>query len=482
MGEAAAALEDREILWAAGILILIGFGAKAGAFPLHIWLPTAHPAAPAPASAVLSGVITKTGIYGVLVLSTTIFLYDGRWGMLLAVIGGITMVLGAVLAVCSIDLKRTFACSSISQIGFILVGISMQCLLGHHNALAVDGTILHIFNHSLIKMVLFPAAGVIHLSTHSYDLNDIRGFGRKKPLLAVLMGVPMLSLAGLPLLNGYVSKTLLHESIVEYIALAPEYGGLFTGLEWLFLLSGGLTLAYMLKLFVCLFLERNSLPEKALEKKWHGPKPYIAPATAATMGVYILVMAFLGITPNRGMDGLAALARGFLHGEGPEHAVAYFSAVNLRGAAISIVIGSLVYLLVVRRWLIRRERYINPIPSWMNLEFGLYRPALRFAAQVAIVAATLVDRILPRLIFHGIPDLFTRGHQGLLSLRDKAVTALTGSEYTPHPSVEQAADDYHFAFYSDDPRHSVGFVHSLAFGLMLTGLGLVFGLLFILLH
>lgn len=482
MGEAAAALEDRGILWAAGILILIGFGAKAGAFPLHIWLPTAHPAAPAPASAVLSGVITKTGIYGVLVLSTTIFLYDGRWGMLLAVIGGITMVLGAVLAVCSIDLKRTFACSSISQIGFILVGISMQCLLGHHNALAVDGTILHIFNHSLIKMVLFPAAGVIHLSTHSYDLNDIRGFGRKKPLLAVLMGVPMLSLAGLPLLNGYVSKTLLHESIVEYIHLTPEYGVLFTGLEWLFLLSGGLTLAYMLKLFVCLFLERNVLPEKALEKKWHGPKPYIAPATAATMGVYVVVMAFLGVTPNQGMDNLAALGRSFLLGEGPEHAVAYFSAVNLRGAAISIVIGSLVYLLVVRRWLIRREKYINPIPGWMNLEFGLYRPALRLAAQVAIVLATLVDRILPRLIFHGIPSIFVRGHQSLLSLRDKAVTALTGSEYTPQPSVEQAADDYHFAFYSDDPRRSVGFVHSLAFGLMLTGLGLVFGLLFILLH
>lgn len=482
MREAAAALEDRGGLWAAGILVLIGFGAKAGAFPLHIWLPTAHPAAPAPASAVLSGVITKTGIYGVMVLSTTIFLYDGGWGMVLAVIGGITMVLGAVLAVCSIDLKRTFACSSISQIGFILVGISMQCLLGHHNAMAVDGTILHIFNHSLIKMVLFPAAGVIHLSTHSYDLNDVRGFGRKKPLLAVLMGVPMLSLAGLPLLNGYVSKTLLHESIVEYIHLAPEYGVLFTGLEWLFLLSGGLTLAYMLKLFVCLFLERNSLPEKALEKKWHGPKPYIAPATAATMGVYVVLMVFLGATPNRGMDNLAALGRSFLLGEGAEHAVAYFSAVNLRGAAISIVIGSLVYLLVVRRWLIRREKYINPIPGWMNLEFGLYRPALRLAAQVAIVLATLVDRILPRLIFHGIPSIFVRGHQSLLSLRDKAVTALTGSEYTPQPSVEQAADDYHFAFYSDDPRRSVGFVHSLAFGLMLTGLGLVFGLLFILLH
>ena len=482
MGAAAAALEDRGLLWASGLLILIGFGAKAGAFPLHIWLPTAHPAAPAPASAVLSGVITKTGVYGVLVLSTTIFLHDQSWGMLLAAIGAVTMVLGAALAVCSVDLKRTFACSSVSQIGFILVGVSMQCLLGHHNALAVDGTILHIVNHSLIKMVLFPAAGVIHLSTHSYEFNDIRGFGRKKPLLAVLMGVPMFSLAGLPLLNGYVSKTLLHESIVEYIHLAPEYGALFTGLEWLFLLSGGLTLAYMLKVFVCLFGEKNALPEKALAHKWHGPKPYIAPATATAMGAYGVCMAVLGTTPNQGMDLLAALGRGFLHGEGPDHPVAYFSAVNLRGAAISLMAGSLVYLLVVRTLLIRRGRYIDPIPSWLNLEFSLYRPALRFAAQAAIVLATLVDRILPRLLFRGVPGLFARAHKGLLSLRDRAVVALTGEEYTPRPSVEQAADDYHFAFYSDDPRRSVGFVHSLAFGLMLTGLGLVFGLLFILLH
>ena len=482
MGAAAAALEDCGVLWAGSLLVLVGFGAKAGAFPLHIWLPTAHPAAPAPASAVLSGVITKTGVYGVLVLSTTIFLHDQSWGMLLAAIGAVTMVLGAALAVCSVDLKRTFACSSVSQIGFILVGISMQCLLGHHNALAVDGTILHILNHSLVKMVLFPAAGVIHLSTHSYEFNDIRGFGRRKPLLAVLMGIPMLSLAGLPLLSGYVSKTLLHESIVEYIHLAPEYGALFTGLEWLFLFSGGLTLAYMLKVFVCLFGEKNALPEKALEQKWHGPKPYIAPATAAAMGVYGVGMAVLGTTPNRGMDSLAALARSILHGEGPDHPVAYFSAVNLRGAAISLALGALVYLLAVRRWLIRRGRYMDPIPKWLNLEFGLYRPALRFAAQAAIVLATLVDRILPRLLFHGVPDLVQRAYQGLLALRDRAIPALTGAEYTPRPSVEQAADDYHFAFYSDDPRRSVGFVHSLAFGLMLTGLGLVFGLLFILLH
>ena len=77
-------------------------------------------------------------------LSTTLFLHDGSWGAMLAVIGAVTMVLGAVLALCSVDLKRTLACSSVSQIGFILVGLAMQCLLGSHNALAVDGTVLHI--------------------------------------------------------------------------------------------------------------------------------------------------------------------------------------------------------------------------------------------------------------------------------------------------------------------------------------------------
>ena len=107
------------ILWAAGLLTFAGFAAKAGSFPLHIWLPTAHPAAPAPASAVLSGVIIKTGVFGILVLSTQVFRYDYTWGMLMLALGVITMVLGAVLAVFSIDLKRTFACSSVSQIGFI---------------------------------------------------------------------------------------------------------------------------------------------------------------------------------------------------------------------------------------------------------------------------------------------------------------------------------------------------------------------------
>ena len=480
---AAAAAADRSVLWVGAILVLVGFGAKAGAFPLHIWLPTAHPAAPAPASAVLSGIIIKTGVYGILVLSTTVFLHDGSWGLLLAAIGAVTMVLGAALAVCSVDLKRTLACSSISQMGFILVGTAMQCLLGEHNALAVDGTILHIVNHSLIKMVLFPLAGIIHLSTHSFDLNEIRGFGRGKPLLALLMGVPMLSLAGLPMLNGYVSKTLLHESIVEYIPMAGAYGTLFSALEILFLFSGGLTLAYMLKLFICLFIEKNPLPQEILDRKWGGQgERYIASPSAIVLLCYLLVMLRLGTEPNITMDAIAASARSFLHGHPPAHAVDYFSTVNLEGAGTSLAIGAAVYLLVVRLLLIRRRKYFDPIPPWLNLEYGVYRPALNFLSKAAVVLATLVDRLLPRLLFQGAPRLADALFRRWRQLRDGAAVRLTGNAYTPPPSVEQAADDYHFAYYEDDPHLSGGFVNSLAFGLILTGLGLAFGLLFILLY
>ena len=121
------------------------------------------------------------------------------------------------LALFSVDLKRTLACSSMSQIGFILTGISMSCLLGDHGSLAAYGSTLHVLNHSLIKLTLFVAAGVVYLNVHSLDLNDVRGFGRGKPLLMVTFLSGACSIAGIPGFSGYVSKTLLHESIVEYI-------------------------------------------------------------------------------------------------------------------------------------------------------------------------------------------------------------------------------------------------------------------------
>uniref|UniRef100_UPI0040568124 complex I subunit 5 family protein n=1 Tax=Agathobacter sp. TaxID=2021311 RepID=UPI0040568124 len=381
-----AASQGKQV-YPAALCLFIGFGAKAGAFPLHIWLPKAHPVAPAPASALLSGILTKTGIFGILVISCQILLHDSLWGAFMLLIGVVTMFVGAVLAVFSIDFKRTLACSSVSQIGFILVGIGMQGLLAHENALAVRGTFLHMVNHSLFKLVLFMVAGVIYMNLHKLDLNDIRGFGRKKPLLAGIYLMGALGIGGIPLWSGYISKTLLHESIVEYIH-GLEHGEFISGLftvdamrviEWVFLISGGLTIAYMCKLFVAVFLEKNNDEEvqKAYDKKTN----YMNNQSKFAVGTTSILFLVLGVFPNLIMDNLADMAQGFMGLEYNAHEVHYFIWANLKGSLISIVIGAIVYWLVVRKWMMQKQDdgsvvYINRWPKKMDLEDSLYRPIL----------------------------------------------------------------------------------------------------------
>lgn len=369
----------------AGCCMFFGFGAKAGAFPLHIWLPKAHPVAPAPASALLSGILTKTGIYGTLVLSCQLFLHDAAWGSLMLAVGVVTMLGGALLAVFSVDLKRTLACSSMSQIGFILTGVGMQGLLGEENASAAYGTVLHMVNHSLIKLVLFMAAGVIFMNAHALDLNEIRGFGRKKPLLKGIFLIGALAIGGIPLFGGYVSKTLLHEAILEYGG-----GGLMKAVEWIFLFSGGLTVAYMTKLFVAVFVEKNAEP--ALQEKYDGMRRYMNGGSALALTGSALLLLVWGLFPHGIMEKAAGLARGFLNAE-PLQAVQYFSLESLTGGLISIGIGAAVYLLFIRKVLLRRQPvgtensaaagksgragvYVNLWPQWLDLENMLYRPLL----------------------------------------------------------------------------------------------------------
>lgn len=404
------------ILYAAGVCLLFGFGAKAGAFPLHIWLPKAHPVAPAPASALLSGILTKTGIFGILVTTSTIFLHETPWGILVLIVGVITMTGGALLAVFSVDLKRTLACSSMSQIGFILVGVGMQCLLGEENALAVHGTLLHMVNHSLIKLVLFMAAGVIFMNAHALNLNEIRGYGRKKPLLKAIFLTGALAIAGIPGFGGYVSKTLLHESILEY-----SRGILIRLVEWLFLISGGLTVAYMTKLYVAVFVERNDSAE--VQRKFDKQKDYMNRESAFALAGSALVLFFWGLVPTLTMNKAAGLGQGLMGLAEFGEPVAYFSLKNLSGAVISLVIGAAVYLLVIRGMLMKKQAkgamvYVNAWPAWLDLENLLYRP--------------LLLQILP-----GVAGVFCRI---LDSTADLAVVVLRKTVYRdsplPHERVE----------------------------------------------
>ena len=449
--------EKRTALYAAGGLALAGFGAKAGMFPLHIWLPKAHPVAPAPASALLSGILTKSGVFGILILSRYLFWAELPWSTVVLVLGVTTMVLGAVLALFSTDLKRTLACSSMSQIGFILVGVAMQGLLGHENALAAWGTVLHMLNHSLIKLVLFVAAGVIYLGTHSLNLNDIRGWGRNKPALKVLFFVGAASIAGVPGFSGYVSKTLLHESIVEYIHVLEAAGsstGWFTAVEWLFLISGGLTAAYMTKLFVAIFVSSKAVGQRPAVRE------YMSPGTQTALLCGAGLLLFLGLTPNGTMEPLAQWAGTFLlAGEG--HSVHYFTWVNLQGACISLGIGAAVYLLVVRRLLMRRGtdgmEYLDRWPARLDLETLVYRPALSGLTFMGALCARVAASVGDWIVLIGEKILFTKA-----------------------PGIFVPKHDENFGTYGRKQRHFLT-EETFSFDLMLAGGGLIFLLLYMLL-
>lgn len=370
----------------AGLCMLFGFGAKAGVFPLHIWLPKAHPAAPAPASALLSGILTKAGMYGILILTSYLFLGDMMWGSMILILGVCTMVIGAVLALFSVDLKRTLACSSVSQIGFILVGVGMSGLLYKENLLAVRGSMLHMVNHSLIKLALFMAAGVIYMNVHKLDLNDIRGFGHGKPLLNYIFLMGALGIGGIPLWNGYISKTLIHESIVEYGSLG--------GIEWAFLISGGLTVAYMTKLYVAIFIEKNT--DGSVQAKFDAMKgKYMNKVGAFALAISATLLPVMGLLPHAVMDRLAEMGQSFMQVNEAGEPIAYFSLENLKGAAISLVIGVLIYFVIVRLWMIKEKKYVNRWYWRLDLENLIYRPML---LKVLPFVFGVICRVLDSLV------------------------------------------------------------------------------------
>lgn len=388
--EAVSAAGKSNMLYVSAFCLLFGFGAKAGMFPLHIWLPKAHPVAPAPASALLSGVLTKAGVFGILIITGHILREDKIWGYTLLALAAVTMVLGAVLAVFSINLKRTLACSSLSQIGFILTGVAMITLLGEENALAANGTFLYMINHSIVKLTLFLAAGAIYMSAHTLDLNKLRGFGRGKPFLAIVFLIGACSLAGVPGFCGYISKTLVHESIVEY---AHHAGALITAVEWLFLFSGGLTAAYMTKLFVAIFIEKGD---------GEGKKMKLTLASKVALGLSAIPLIVLGVMPHRLSDKITGSMLSIADGHAFSEEINYFSFANIKGVLISLAIGAIVYFGFIRTVLIKkkdgRKTYICPWSDKLSMEHLLYAPIGKALIFVLSVVCRVADNITDAIV------------------------------------------------------------------------------------
>ena len=239
------------------LLMLMGFGAKAGLFPLHGWLPTAHPAAPSPASAVLSGVITKAGVLGV---TRLLFCYlgadflRGSWVQTAFMsLTLLTVFTGSLLALRENHLKRRLAWSSVSQVSYILFGLSTLTPAGF------VGALLHVVCHSLVKDTLFMSAGAIILKTEKTDVRDLTGVGRRMPVTMGCFTVASLGLIGIPPCMGFISKWYLAQGSLAATGVAS----FFTWLGPVVLLTSALlTAGYLMPVVSAAFFKGDPHTER----------------------------------------------------------------------------------------------------------------------------------------------------------------------------------------------------------------------------
>ena len=240
-------------------LSLIGFGAKAGLFPLHGWLPTAHPVAPAPASAVLSGIIAKSGIVAMLRIVFYVVGVDflrGTWVQYTVIsLALLTVFMGSMLAYMEKNLKKRLAYSTVSQVSYIIVGIFMFTVDG------LVGGLLHVIAHAFIKDILFLTAGAIIYKAKKTDVSQLRGIGKQMPITMWCFVIASLGLIGIPPTSGFVSKWFL------------ATGSLATGLpvlSWLapviLLVSALLTAGYLLPIGLNAFLPGDAYDYKKHQK------------------------------------------------------------------------------------------------------------------------------------------------------------------------------------------------------------------------
>ena len=189
------------------ISFLVGFGIKMGIFPMHVWLPDAHPVAPSPASALLSGIMLKTGAYGLIRVVYNVYgpelIANAGWDKTLLVLAAITIFLGSAVAIAQTDIKRRLAYSSIGQMGYVLMGLALLTENG------LIGTVFHIFSHAMMKSTLFLCAGAMIFRTGKRKISDFAGIGYEMPITLTCFTLAALAMIGVPPFNGFISKLML---------------------------------------------------------------------------------------------------------------------------------------------------------------------------------------------------------------------------------------------------------------------------------
>jgi hydrogenase-4 component B len=381
---------------AAFLLAVTGFGIKAGFFPLHGWLPEAHPAAPSHVSALMSGVMIKMGVYGLLRAMTILGAPQVWWGWLLIAIGAASGVLGVLLALAQHDLKRLLAYHSVENVGIITLGLGLGvlgCATGSPGLalLGLAGGLFHVVNHALFKSLLFLGAGSVVHATGTRELDHLGGLLKSMPATGATFLVGAAAISGLPPLNGFASEFLIVLAAVGHGITGPDRVAL-PALSVLVALAliGGLAAACFAKAFGVTFLgePRSEHARDAHEspRAMVGAMVVLAALCAAAaalspLAVRALLAPVTVIANGLGQGGVAALA--------PAAATSLALALAAGGGGLALALT----LALLRRALLRR-RAAGETVTW---GCGYLAPTARMQYTASSFAQPIVELVAPLL-------------------------------------------------------------------------------------
>ena len=374
-------------LWAsiAFGLALFGFGMKAGMVPVHAWLPEAHPVAPSHISALMSGVMIKVAIYGLIRLT-----YDligdiqWQWGLVVLIIGALSALLGVLYALMQNDLKRLLAYSSVENVGiiFMALGLSMIFIGTGHALLGVLGLIAalyHVLNHAMFKGLLFLGAGAVLFRTHERDLEHLGGLIQRMPATAALFLVGCISISALPPFNGFVSEWLIFQTALQATTL--ESGVLRSLLPItaaMLALTSALAAAAFVKVYGVAFLGKPRTRHAARARE-------VPLGMLAGMGLLAVLCLVLGILPTTVIEALDSIPQ-LLLGEAPlsvtAHGWLWLTPVSADIASYSapLVLVAIAVTFIVGRLLLRRgSQPPRRGPAW-DCGFGPLNARMQYTA------------------------------------------------------------------------------------------------------
>ncbi|MBU6472170.1 MAG: hydrogenase 4 subunit B [Alphaproteobacteria bacterium] len=328
------------------MLTLLGAGSKAGLFPLHVWLPMAHPAAPSHVSALMSGVMTKVAVYAFIrIVFDLVGFPDWWWSVVVLVLGGVTAVMGVLYALMQCDLKRLLAYSTVENIGIIFIGLGLALAFRANHmdgaaALALTGALLHVLNHAVFKSLLFFGAGAVLNATGLKDIEKLGGLIHRMRITSTAFLVGSVAISALPPFNGFVSEWLTFQAVLLSPQI-PQWGLklMVPTAGTMLALAAALAGACFVRGFGVSFLGR---PRSAAATNAHEVDRF----SLAAMAALALLCLLLGILPAFAIDGLAPVVQSLVHAQMPRQlGVAWWTVVPIASSRSSYN-GLLVFLFI----------------------------------------------------------------------------------------------------------------------------------------